>query len=210
MSAFQLLKKLIPNKVKKQLQESIIEIVRQNTLPTMNYGYQDSSGQWRPRTRLSNMVFINNPDQVMIEDNVFVGHFVVLDGTRQVEIGEGTQIGSWVGIFTHSSHNAIRLYGRHYHSVPESEKKGYEAAGVKIGRYVWIGSGSLILPGVEIGDGALISAGATVMANVAPFSVITRQGKELRDGARRFDAMTLQSEKDSQLEQWYKEWQLGG
>jgi len=45
------------------------------------------------------------------------------------------------------------------------------AKGVSIGNYVWIGAGAIILPGVTIGDGAVIAAGSVVTRDVAPFSI---------------------------------------
>ena len=41
-----------------------------------------------------------------------------------------------------------------------------------IGFDVWIGRRAIILPGVEIGDGAVIGAGAVVTANVPPYAVV--------------------------------------
>lgn len=41
-----------------------------------------------------------------------------------------------------------------------------------IGRDVWIGSGSIILCGITIGDGAVIAAGSVVTKNVAEFAVV--------------------------------------
>jgi acetyltransferase-like isoleucine patch superfamily enzyme len=38
--------------------------------------------------------------------------------------------------------------------------------------YVWIGTRAMILPGVTIGRGAIIAAGAIVTKDVAPFSVV--------------------------------------
>jgi maltose O-acetyltransferase len=38
---------------------------------------------------------------------------------------------------------------------------------VRIGRHVWIGGGAIILPGVTIGDEAVIGAGSVVTRNVA-------------------------------------------
>lgn len=42
----------------------------------------------------------------------------------------------------------------------------------KIGNDVWIGEGAKILGGVTIGDGALIAAGAVVVKDVAPYTVV--------------------------------------
>jgi acetyltransferase-like isoleucine patch superfamily enzyme len=43
---------------------------------------------------------------------------------------------------------------------------------VRIGRNVWIGFEACILPGVTIGEGAVIGARAVVVDHVAPFTVV--------------------------------------
>ncbi|MRS01689.1 hypothetical protein EG832_00440 [bacterium] len=43
---------------------------------------------------------------------------------------------------------------------------------VKIGSDCWLGANSLILPGVTIGDGAVIAAGAVVTKDVQPYSIV--------------------------------------
>jgi acetyltransferase-like isoleucine patch superfamily enzyme len=43
---------------------------------------------------------------------------------------------------------------------------------IRIGRDVWVGSGSCILPGVTIGDGAVIGANSVVTQNIPPHSVV--------------------------------------
>ena len=43
---------------------------------------------------------------------------------------------------------------------------------IKIGNNVWIGHGAMIMKGVTIGDGAVISAGAWVVGNVKPNTVV--------------------------------------
>jgi acetyltransferase-like isoleucine patch superfamily enzyme len=40
-----------------------------------------------------------------------------------------------------------------------------------IGRNAWIGMGSVILPGVRIGEGCVVGAGSVVTRDVEPFSV---------------------------------------
>nr|WP_276561043.1 CatB-related O-acetyltransferase [Vibrio scophthalmi] len=42
----------------------------------------------------------------------------------------------------------------------------------KIGNDVWIGCNSIILPGVEIGNGAIVAAGSIVTKSVPPYAVV--------------------------------------
>jgi len=179
-------------------------MVRSLKAPRMVRGYLDSSGQWRPRTRISDTVFMYRSENIRIADNVFVWHYSILDGTGGLDIGAGTQVGAWVGLFTHSSHIAIRLYGDHYQDVPEADKVGFQTAATSIGRYVFIGAAAKVLPGVSVGDGALISAGSMVTKDVEPFAVVTGSPAEVVGDTRRLDKRFL---KDPQIRGWYEEWQ---
>jgi maltose O-acetyltransferase len=58
--------------------------------------------------------------------------------------------------------------------------KGIEQAHpVTIADRVWIGGGALILPGVTIGEGAVIAAGAVVNRDVAPYTLVAGQPAKL-------------------------------
>lgn len=52
-------------------------------------------------------------------------------------------------------------------------QQAFEAAPIAIGRDVWIGMGAIILPGVTLGDGAIVSAGAVVTSDVASGAVVS-------------------------------------
>ncbi|WP_183189236.1 sugar O-acetyltransferase [Ancylobacter tetraedralis] len=82
---------------------------------------------------------------------------VVLD-VVEVSIGEGTQIGPAVQIYTadHPRDVATRRTGLEF------------GRPVRIGRHVWIGGGAILLPGITIGDDAVIGAGAVVTKDVPP------------------------------------------
>lgn len=69
---------------------------------------------------------------------------------------------------------------------------------VTLGNDVWIGHGAIVLPGVSIGDGAAIAAGAVVRRDVAPFTVVG--GVPARPIRQRFDART--SERLQALAWW--------
>jgi maltose O-acetyltransferase len=80
---------------------------------------------------------------------------VILDVVG-VEIGDKTQIGPAVQILAadHPRDPAVRAAGLEF------------GRPVCIGRNVWIGGGALILPGVNIGDDALIGAGSVVTRDI--------------------------------------------
>ena len=58
------------------------------------------------------------------------------------------------------------------HSMDPDRRGDMEPRPVRIGNKVWIGSNATILPGVSVGEGAIIAAGAVVTKDVAPRSVV--------------------------------------
>lgn len=73
-----------------------------------------------------------------------------------IEVGEGCQIGTNVQVLTAD-----------HPRDPELRRQGLESGKpVRIGRNVWIGSGAIILPGISIGDDAIIGAGSVVTRDV--------------------------------------------
>ncbi|MCA2375435.1 type B chloramphenicol O-acetyltransferase [Agrobacterium sp. 22-211-1] len=72
--------------------------------------------------------------------------------------------------------------------VPEFEgaENGYLPAGdTVIGNDVWIGSEAIIMPGIKIGDGAVIGTRALVTKNVEPYTIVG--GNPARTIRKRFD-----------------------
>ncbi len=141
--------------------------------PFMVYGlYDPATGAFRKYVRMSSTVTLIEGDHLNVEDHVWVGHHTVLDASGGLQIGEGCQIGSWVGVFTHGSHNAIRLLGRSYVDTPHAERNGYLRQPVRIGAYTFIGSGAMVLPGVTIGCGCLIGPNCVVSASVPDYAIL--------------------------------------
>ena len=81
---------------------------------------------------------------------------VVLD-VVEVVIGDRTQIGPGVQLLTadHPRDRATRDAGLEF------------GRPIRIGRNVWIGGGALLMPGVTVGDDAIIGAGSVVTRDVA-------------------------------------------
>ncbi|KMW56446.1 Maltose O-acetyltransferase [Candidatus Rhodobacter oscarellae] len=82
---------------------------------------------------------------------------VVLD-SAPVRVGDRSMIGP-----------GAHIYCADHHRDPVKRGQGIERAlPVRIGADVWIGGRAVILPGVTVGDGAIIAAGAVVSRDVAP------------------------------------------
>ena len=59
-----------------------------------------------------------------------------------------------------------------------------------IGNDVWIGYNATIMPGVSVGDGAIISTNATVVKDVAPYTVVG--GNPAKEIKRRFSDTVIE------------------
>ena len=109
--------------------------------------------------------------------NITVGKGVFLNsGCRfqdqgGITIGEGSLIGHNVVLAT-LNHEMDPLHRQDMHPAP-----------IVIGRHVWIGANATVCPGVTIGDGAIVAAGAVVTKDVPANTVVggvpARQIKEI-------------------------------
>ncbi|WP_168797644.1 acyltransferase [Neolewinella litorea] len=151
----------------------VYKLIDHRAKPRMVRPYRDAlNGITYHNTRISNTTVLYHEEKIRLSDFVYIGHYCLLDGTGGLTIGEGTQIAAMSGVFTHSSHCAIRLYGKEYIRVPEDQKLGYFKDAVAIGKYAYLGSGCKVLPGVSIGDFAVVAAGAIVTQDVPSGKVV--------------------------------------
>lgn len=109
---------------------------------------------------------IYDPRHIVIGEDTIVGERFSLDGRKQLpnsngglEIGNHVDIASEVMIWT-SQHD---IHSEDFHAIEEK---------VVIGDYVFIGPRSIILPGVNIGRGAIIGAGSVVTKNVGENEIV--------------------------------------
>lgn len=82
-----------------------------------------------------------------------------------VTIGTDVMMGPDVVIYT-SGHRFDRT------DIPMVEQGSTEEKMVTIGNDVWIGRRAIIMPGVTVGDGCVIGAGAVVTKDIPPYSVV--------------------------------------
>jgi acetyltransferase-like isoleucine patch superfamily enzyme len=141
--------------------------------PFMVYGYNNKvSGCYNMNTRISSSVTIIDRQNLNIADHCWIWHHSIIDCSHGVTIGEGSTIGAWSGIFTHSSHISMRLLGRDYIKYDRGERKGYVRGPVVIGKYTGIAASCIIFPNVTIGDGCLVSAGSVVTKSIPDDSIV--------------------------------------
>lgn len=116
-------------------------------------------------------VVINNPDRLRLGARVSINAFTHIWAGGGVTIGDDTLIASHVAI-TSLTHDAkSERYGGTLVNKP-----------IVIGRNVWIGSHAVILPGVAIGDNAIVGAGAVVTRDVpAGVTVVGVPARPLRE-----------------------------
>jgi maltose O-acetyltransferase len=96
---------------------------------------------------------------ITIGRRTIINQQVCLDGRGGLAIGNYVDISPGVWILTDS----------HDMNDPQFPEV---LAPVKIEDHAWIGSRALILPGVTVGEGAVVAAGAVVTGDVEPYCVV--------------------------------------
>lgn len=99
---------------------------------------------------------------IHIGQRFYANHHCVLLDAATIEIGDDVLLGPHVQIYTvtHPLDSERRVQGLEM------------ASPVRIGHRVWIGGGSIILPGVTIGDDAVIAAGSLVRHDVPAHALV--------------------------------------
>lgn len=117
-----------------------------------------------------------DPRNISIGNDSIIGEGTMLDGRDSIKIGDHVDIASEVMIYN-CEHNI------------EDENFSATCGPVTIESYVFIGPRAILLPGVTLGKGAVVAAGAVVTKDVAPFAVVggvpakiigERKNKDLR------------------------------
>lgn len=108
----------------------------------------------------------HNSPNITLGREVVIGPCCHITSISGIEIGDHTLIGNWVTITDNSHGNTDKES-----LLPPILRPLTSKGRVAIGKNVWIGDKATILPGVTIGDGAVIGANAVVAHDVPPYSI---------------------------------------
>ena len=133
-------------------------------------------GYWLRRL-LMRLIADNCGDSIIIKQNAYVGSGVGLSIGSNSQIGANSHIGPYVTIGNDvvMGPDVVIMTTAHAFedpSIPVRLQGSLPIRPVIIADDVWIGTRAVILPGIEIGKGAIIGAGSVVTRNVAPYAIV--------------------------------------
>jgi len=100
---------------------------------------------------------------IRVGDRNYFNRDVMLDANHLISIGDDNMFGP--GVYVTDSNHGMRS-GSRISDTP------METAAVRIGSDCWIGAKAIILPGVQVGDHAVIGAGAVVTKSVEAWTIV--------------------------------------
>ena len=162
-----------------------------------------------PMLNVERLCFLKN---IITNPNIIVGDYTYYDDPESVEnfnhnvlyhfdfvgdkliIGKFCQIATGVKFIMNGANHATNgfstfpfcAFGNAWKDVPLTP--GFKGDTV-IGNDVWIGYNAITMPGVQIGDGAIIASGSIVTKDVAPYSIVG--GNPAKLIRKRFDDETI-------------------
>lgn len=104
-------------------------------------------------------VHVRNPKGITLGEGCSIGTRVLLDGREGLTAGKSVVFGYECIIWT---------LNHDYNDINFKTKGGP----VTIGDYAWICSRSIVLPGIKIGEGAVVASGAIVTKDVPPYAIV--------------------------------------
>ena len=138
--------------------------------------------------------------ETVIGDHTRINGPIWIVGSEKVTIGKYCAFGAHITVITtnHAMHYAnlqIALQRRCGFASLVADTKP-----TVIGHNVWVGDRAVILPGVQVGDGAVIGAASVVTRDVPPFAIVA--GSPARVLRKRFDENVIRELLDIRWWDW--------
>lgn len=151
-----------------------------------------------PNVEIGEYTYYDDPEAALLFGTRNILHHYEFLGDRLV-IGRFCAIATGVRFVMNGANHAMTGFSTFpFNIFGEGWEDGFDfgtiTAGFKgdtrVGNDVWIGSDALILPGVTIGDGAIVAASSVVARDVAPYSIVA--GNPATERRRRFEPAVVE------------------
>lgn len=110
-------------------------------------------------------------ENLNLGDNIGIGENAVFMCTRaKIKIGNDVMFGPGVTCITGG--HRMDIVGRTMISITNDEKRPEDDKGIVFEGDNWVGANATILKGVTVGQGSVVAAGAVVVKDVPPFSIV--------------------------------------
>ena len=113
----------------------------------------------RPGARLYRWRELRSAHNISIGEGSIIGFDAIMDGREGITLGRNVNLSSEVALWTL----------QHDPGSPDFAARG---APIVVEDRVWLSFRSTVLPGVRIGEGAVVAAGAVVTHDVAPYTIV--------------------------------------
>jgi len=110
--------------------------------------------------RILTPVYTDFGRHLSIGKHVFLNRGVMFTDLGSIHLDDHVLIGPFARLLTVN------------HPKSPTKRGGIETAPIHVGRNAWIGAGATILPGVTIGEDAIVAANATVTRDVPPRTIV--------------------------------------
>jgi acetyltransferase-like isoleucine patch superfamily enzyme len=128
------------------------------------------------------------PEMISVGSHVIVDDFVFLDGGQGLEIGSHVHIASFVSVVGGGRASLADFAGLATGSRVITGSDLFDGSGltgptipdrwravdrgeVHVGRHAVVGANSVLLPGVNLGEGAILGAGSVATGDVPPWTI---------------------------------------
>ena len=163
-----------------------------------------SGGALLAGTRISPSTCIEHEERLVLDDDVFIGHFNFIEASAGVRIGRGSQITNYVSIVSHSTHRAVRVAA----ALSGIDSPALDGAVVRqpieIGQRCFIGPHSTIEAGTVLGHGTLVASHSRVRGRFPDFAVLAGSPATVVGDTREPDRAWLAAH--PQLKARYEAW----
>ncbi|WP_288785258.1 CatB-related O-acetyltransferase [Bacteroides acidifaciens] len=145
----------------------------------------DFGVEFNPQTKLGHNIWIHHHTNIKDSE---IGNYTYIQDYCKLErckIGSFCSIGDSVKVLsaTHPTRDFVSTSPVFFSTAGQcgesfvdenlfDEYRRIQGFGVVVGNDVWIGSNSILLGGITVGNGAIIAAGSVVNKNVPPYAIV--------------------------------------